>query len=245
MRDKNSSLRVSGRYSVKSFLIFCTMVLILSACQTTASVQKRVVAAYDDMVFDPAPDFWSGKYEGEKSKAIRWEQKKVSYHVKWDGVPVDHNLVSHIKTQLGIFSGLTSLHFSEVQDASDADLNITVENEKEFIVNGNQRGTCYANTQENNSKTAIISANIHLPGKDLEFATYCFSHEVMHAIGFAGHSYRLKSIMASSSDMKGQLSQWDRYIVAGHYAMNFEGNRYDRAAKLEGFNQYLKRVYGE
>lgn len=223
------------------FLRFFLLILssvILYGCQTTSSVQSRVVAAFDDMIYNPAPDLWSGQIEGVYPHPIRWETNKITYAIKWiDLDPIDE-LEIEVKYQISEFNRLTGIKLVEINDSDAPDLKIVIDNEDGYIINGNQRAACYADTDFDDETYEITKAEIRLPGAKVKEAKNCVSHELMHAFGFGGHTIRLRSVMNNPDALDGKLSRWDEYIISGLYLSTLKLSM-SRSAVLKEFEIYL------
>lgn len=98
----------------------------------------------------------------------------------------------------------------------NADLLILFTDEKEFVVNGNQRGICYASVNADN-EGVIRSAAVHVSRKSEDlWRNECLAHELLHAFGWRGHTHRIRSANSYMHN-EDELTRWDRLLMRTLY----------------------------
>lgn len=97
-----------------------------------------------------------------------------------------------------------------------ANLRIYFSEESEFVINGNELATCYSSLRSNRDWT-IAQAAVYV-GMDKETGAHqdCFTHELLHAFGWRGHTHRVRSANSYVHD-EARLTRWDRILMRAQY----------------------------
>lgn len=188
--------------------------VFLVGCQTSEQVQQRLVLAFDDATFHVAPDRQGESTIQHNEKLSRWEQD-IFYEVKVASQIKDIDQ-SFVHEAMAKFDELIPINIKHMATpSSKVNFIIRIENKEQFLVNGNQIGGCYAHLDDDGDGQ-MTEAIIALPGKKPDKAKSCLDHEIMHAIGFTGHTHRIR---ATLSYMHGEdyITKWDKYLITTLY----------------------------
>jgi hypothetical protein len=195
--------------------IFLTVAMVaLTGCQTNQQVEDRLVEAFGETMFGGGSE---GHGEGElfsKSGYIAKWKSPVTVAIVEGASAKNTDLTKKSLAELALLSGLT---FKWIQPgAGRINLDIHFSSKREFVINGNQRAACYARTG-NAPNGRIFSVGIYISrtGKD-EWRTDCLTHELLHALGWRGHTHRVRSAI-SYAHGETELTKWDKLMMRTLY----------------------------
>ena len=221
-------------------LLLVSMAILLSACQTTSTVRNRLVQAFDEAVFYVAPDQSGQKVVQKNNHLTRWE-KPILARIDIDGAGGE-DLRAHFTKVLANFTPQLPVPFTLVDAKSgiEANLIIKVPDAEAFTINSNERAACYAHVRANKDG-GVSTVEIVLPGKRLEMAKECFAHELMHGIGFRGHTHSINSALSYVPPQE-QLTQWDIILVKLLYHPELDAGM-DRQTTLAKASELIGGLY--
>jgi len=188
-----------------------------AGCQSPRVVEDRLVAAFGETMFDgngPAHQQFSADSEDEKElRLAKWESSvKISVV---EGATEEN--VAFVRETLAQFAELTRLEitFEKPHDTS-AQLQIFFDTEKNFVINGNERATCFTRTRADRRNRLELS-EVHVSWvADGKWQTDCIVHELLHAFGWRGHTHRVRSAISYMHGEK-ELTRWDVYLMRTLY----------------------------
>ena len=191
------------------------LVIFLNACQTTAQAHERLVAAFDDATFSVAPDRLGQDRIQHNSRLSRWNND-IIYSINFeDGISGQNtNIIHKSMVKFNDILPINVIH----DGASERAINLTIEIKQgeKFLINGNQQADCYAGFSANED-SQIEKAEVVISIKNLNGPNACLEHELMHAIGFSGHTHRIRSILSYFHGEK-SLTKWDRFLIETLYS---------------------------
>jgi len=192
---------------------------VVTACQSPRMVENRLVAAFGETMFDGNSVAHLNVAEGKKDHRLAKWESSVEISVV-EGATEEN--VTLVQETLGQFAELTGLDitFGEPYDRS-AQLQIFFGTDKDFVINGNERATCFARTRSDRRNRLVLS-EVHVSQvADGKWQTDCIVHELLHAFGWRGHTHRVRSAI---SYMHGEteLTRWDAYLMRTLYDRRLE-----------------------
>jgi hypothetical protein len=102
------------------------------------------------------------------------------------------------------------------RDTAGIELEIHFSDKREFVINGNQLATCYARTGgAPDGRLANVGIYIGITGEG-EWRTDCLTHELLHGMGWRGHTHRIRSAI-SYAHGETELTKWDRLMMRALY----------------------------
>lgn len=199
--------------------ILVAVILVLAGCQSSQQVEDRLVAAFGETMFDAGPGaHGEGEMFAKGGNLARWESP-VTVAVVEGQSPQNIDLV---KEKLAGMAEISGLEF-EWKEAGDPgiELEIHFSNRREFVINGNERAACFASTARPQDGLLQKSA-IHIGLiKEGEWRVNCLNHELLHALGWRGHTHRVRSAI-SYAHGETELTKWDRMLMRTLYDPRLE-----------------------
>lgn len=188
--------------------------LAVASCQSSQQIEDRLVAAFGETMFDtgPAVHGKGGIFSADGTLA-KWESP-VYVAVVEGATPENIALATEKLSGMAKLSGLA---FEWVEAADPRrELEIHFSKERNFVINGNEQAACYAGTAAPRNGL-LAQASIHIGRvKDGEWRTDCLNHELLHALGWRGHTHRVRSVI-SYAHGETELTKWDRIIMRTLY----------------------------
>ena len=201
---------------MQQFRYICLAAVLtgLAGCQSNQQVEDRLVAAFGETMFDAGrAAHGQGGIFSESGNLAKWESP-VTVAVVEGANPANVDLSKSLLAELAQLSGL-AIEWVEPGDAG-IQLKIHFSSEREFIINGNQRATCYAGTGDS-PDGRLDAASIYIGlAKEGEWRTDCLTHELLHALGWRGHTHRVRSAI-SYAHGETELTKWDRLMMRALY----------------------------
>jgi hypothetical protein len=189
-------------------------VFAITACQSNQQIEDRLVSAFEETMFDGGSGHHGqGRLFSESGNLARWETP-VSVAVVEGANSANERVARERILELSALSGLEFVW--AIAGDPEVELEIRFSNESDFIINGNQRAACYARV--GNVRDGIIgSAGVYI-GKigDDRWRTDCLAHELLHALGWRGHTHRVRSAI-SYAHGETELTRWDRMMMRTLY----------------------------
>lgn len=188
--------------------------LALVGCQSNQEVEDRLTAAFEDTMFDAGS---AGHSQGEMfSKSgylAKWESP-VRVAVTEGATPANLLAARLALDELAALSGLEIIWAKP--GTSRVNLEIRFSDDRDFVINGNQRAACFA--QVASAEGGVIgAAAVHVGRIDAEsWRTECLTHELLHALGWRGHTHRVRSAI-SYAHGETDLTRWDRMMMRALY----------------------------
>lgn len=186
----------------------------MGGCQSNQQVEDRLVAAFSETMFDAGPaSHGTGGIISQSGILAKWESPVTVAVVEGDN-PENIALTKEILAELAELGGL-ELEWAE-RGAGGIELEIHFSNKREFVINGNQLAACYASTGgANDGLLDATSIYISVTGEG-EWRTDCLTHELLHALGWRGHTHRIRSAI-SYAHGETELTKWDRLMMRALY----------------------------
>ena len=195
--------------------IFLTVVMVtVAGCQSNQEAEDRLVSAFGETMFDAgSAAHGEGGLLSQSGYLAKWESPVTVAVVEG----ATRKNIEFTKKSLGELAQLSGLTFEWVESGtSGIKLDIHFSSEREFVINGNQRASCYARTgNAPNGRLDRASIYIGLSGKD-EWRTDCLNHELLHGLGWRGHTHRIRSVI-SYAHGETKLTKWDRLMMRALY----------------------------
>lgn len=189
-------------------------ILVLAGCQSSQQIEDRLVAAFGETMFDTGPAVHGkGGIFSANGNLSKWESP-VYVAVVEGATPENLALAKRTLADMGELSGL-AFEWVEAEDPR-RELEIHFSKERNFIINGNEQAACYTGTAApRNGRLAKASVHIGLV-KEGEWRNDCLNHELLHALGWRGHTHRVRSVI-SYAHGETELTKWDRIIMRTLY----------------------------
>ncbi len=201
---------------MQQFRYICLIVVLVAftGCQSNREVEDRLVAAFGETMFDAGPArHGQGDMVSESGYLAKWESP-ITVAVLAGGNPENVALAKESLAELAKLGGL-ELEWAE-HGASNVELEIYFSEKRQFVINGNQLATCYANTGgAPDGRLTAASVHISIAG-DGDWRTDCLTHELLHALGWRGHTHRIRSAI-SYAHGETELTKWDRMMMRALY----------------------------
>lgn len=199
-------------------LVLFLSIIILSACVSAVEVQQRLLQAFDDVVFAVAPDWGGSLVRQHNSNLVRWEGE-LTYSIEWeeDANPDFEVDVEAAMTKITNIAGLTSRRIDDTENSNVAFHMRPGKNG--YIVNGAERASCYAHIPSSDKvreQGILERTEIHMPSDLIETSYDCLEHEILHIMGFRGHSQGIRSVLAVFSG-ETELTKWDVMLLKTVY----------------------------
>ncbi len=195
--------------------IFLLVVLTaLAGCQSSQEVEDRLVAAFGETMFDAGPaSHGQGEVFSKSGNLAKWESP-VTVAVMVGDTPENVAATKEILSELADLGGL---ELDWVKAGADGiELEIHFSDKREFVINGNQLAACYARTGDaSDGRLKTVGIYIGMTGED-EWRTNCLTHELLHALGWRGHTHRIRSAI-SYAHGESELTKWDRLMMRALY----------------------------
>ncbi len=195
--------------------IFLVVVWVaLTGCQSSQQVEDRLVAAFGETMFDAGPaGHGQGKMFSQSGNLAKWESPVIVAVVE-GGNPENVALTKEILNELAELGDL-ELELAK-RGAAGIELEIHFSDKREFVINGNQLATCYARTGgAPDGRLANVGIYIGITGEG-EWRTDCLTHELLHGMGWRGHTHRIRSAI-SYAHGETELTKWDRLMMRALY----------------------------
>lgn len=196
------------------YIFLAAVVTALTACQSNRQVEDRLVAAFGETMFDAGPAaHGTGGVLSRSGNLAKWESPLTVAVV--EGASEEN--VDLARAELAELARLSGLTIDWVEpDAAEIGLKIHFSRDRDFIINGNQRASCYAGTG-NATDGRLDAAGIYIGlVKEGEWRTDCLTHELLHALGWRGHTHRVRSAI-SYAHGETELTRWDRLLMRTLY----------------------------
>ncbi len=196
------------------YIFILLAVALLAGCQSSQQVEDRLVAAFGETMFDAGP---AGHGQGEmfsrSGNLAKWESP-VTVAVVEGANPAN---VDFTKKSLAEMAELSGLAFEWVEPgARGIELEIHFSDERDFVINGNQRAACYASIDGSpDGRLGDVAIFIGRAGEG-EWRTGCLTHELLHGLGWRGHTHRVRSAI-SYAHGETELTKWDRLMMRTLY----------------------------
>ena len=174
-------------------------VLLLAGCKTTEQNRDRVAAFFTEIAYGDNSALLADNAL-KTGRITRWEKAPT---VSVSGSPTDEQRRT-VEEAVARFAEATGLDIRQV--GSGGDIRIDFSEVRDFVIRRNIRADCYAHT--NRPSGRLDSVDIKIGARYAEDGGSCIDHELMHAFGFFGHSYRLRSVM-STIHSEDYLTPWD------------------------------------
>jgi hypothetical protein len=196
------------------YIFLMAVMTALAGCQSNQQVEDRLVAAFGETMFDAGrAAHGQGELFSHSGNLARWESPVTVAVVEGD-TPENVAITKEVLSELAELGGL-ELDWAE-RGADGIDLEIHFSDQREFIINGNQLATCYARTGgAPDGRLAGVGIYIGIAG-DGEWRTDCLVHELLHGMGWRGHTHRLRSAISYAHGETG-LTKWDRLMMRALY----------------------------
>lgn len=189
------------------------LAMAIAGCQSGQQLEDRLVLAFEEAIFN-AGRISDTAEQGSKAAIIARFSSPVRVSII-EGATADNQELA--RQTLDEFAAVTEVTIEwRPPGYGDADLLILFTDRKEFIVNGNERGICYASVRADD-EGVIRPSRVHISRKDENvWQTECLVHELLHAFGWRGHTHRIRS---ANSYMHGEyaLTRWDRLLMRTLY----------------------------
>jgi hypothetical protein len=190
------------------------VLVALMGCQSNQKVEDRLVAAFGETMFEAGlASHGQGEILSQSGNLAKWESP-ITVAVMEGGNPENMALTREILTELAQLGDL-ELEWVD-RDADGIELEIHFSDKRQFVINGNQLTTCYARTGGTpDGRLALAGIYISSTG-DGEWRTDCLTHELLHALGWRGHTHRIRSAI-SYAHGESELTKWDRLMMRALY----------------------------
>lgn len=190
-----------------------SLVMAIGGCQSNQQVEDRLVLAFGEAMFNTGRISDTAE-EGARAAVTARFSSPVRVGV-FEGATADNQeFTRRTLEEFAIVTGV-KIDWRPPEDR-DADLVILFTDEKEFVVNGNQRGICYASVHADD-KGVIRFAAVHVSWKSENvWRNECLVHELLHAFGWRGHTHRIRSANSYMHD-EHELTRWDRLLLRTLY----------------------------
>ncbi|MBE9554855.1 MAG: DUF2927 domain-containing protein [Proteobacteria bacterium] len=196
------------------YIFLVAVMVALAACQSNQEVEDRLVAAFGETMFNAgATAHGQGGLLSQSGNLAKWESPVTVAVVEGD-TPENVAATMEILSELAGLSGL-ELEWAE-RGADGIKLEIHFSDKREFVINGNQLTTCYARTGDApDGRLSSAGIYIGVTGEG-EWRTSCLTHELLHALGWRGHTHRIRSAI-SYAHGESELTKWDRLMMRALY----------------------------
>jgi hypothetical protein len=197
------------------YLFSLNLLLAMTGCQSAQQAENRLVLAFGEAMF-PAELTGGHTVEsvpGDTPHLTRWPSD-VRASMMAGGTP-DMAAATHaVLEEFAALSGVSVVWLAPGDDS--ANLRIYFSEENDFLINGNELATCYSSIRSNRDWT-IARASVFV-GMDKETGAHqdCFTHELLHAFGWRGHTHRVRSANSYAHD-ETRLTRWDRILMRTQY----------------------------
>ena len=197
------------------YLFSLNLLLAITGCQSSEQAENRLARAFGEAMF---PDQRTGGHmvesvPGNAPHLTRWSGPVRASLMEGDS-PQTSAAVRAVMEEFSDLSGV-SIHWLAPGDGS-ASLRIYFSEESDFVINGNELATCYSSIYSNRD-WSIARASVYV-GWDKETGGHrnCFTHELLHAFGWRGHTHRVRSANSYVHD-ETRLTRWDRILMRALY----------------------------
>ena len=174
--------------------------------------------AFDDVVFNVAPDWGGSLVRQHNRNLVRWEGE-LTFSVEWDG-EVDSDFENDIETAMKKITEIAGLSSRRIQDTENSNVAFHMRPGKNgYIVNGAERASCYAHipgSKQDREKGVLKRTEIHMPSDLMQTSYDCLEHEILHIMGFRGHSQGIRSVLSTFSN-ETELTKWDIILLKTVY----------------------------
>lgn len=196
------------------YIFLVAALVALSGCQSNQQVEDRLVAAFGETMFDAgSAAHGQGTMLSQSGNLAKWESTVTVAVVEGD-TPANIALTKEILAELAELGGL-ELKMA-ARDAAAIGLEIHFSDKREFVINGNQLATCYARTRGTpDGRLTDVGIYIGITGEG-EWRTDCLTHELLHGMGWRGHTHRIRSAI-SYAHGESELTKWDRLMMRALY----------------------------
>jgi len=196
------------------FIFLAVAAMVLAGCQSNQQVEDRLVAAFGETMFDAGPAaHGQGEMFSKSGNLAKWESP-VTVSVVEGNNPENVAITKKALAELAELGGI-AVEWVE-PGAPGIELEIHFSTEREFIINGNQLAACYARTG-GTPDGYLKNVGVYIGAEgDGGWHTDCLTHELLHAMGWRGHTHRLRSAISYAHGETG-LTKWDRMIMRALY----------------------------
>jgi len=201
---------------MQQFRYICLIVFLVAftGCQSNRQVEDRLVAAFGETMFDAgSARHGQGEILSKNGYLAKWESP-ITVAVVQGKNPENVAFAKEIIAELAALGGL-ELVWAEPGEGS-VELEIFFSNERQFVINGNQLASCYARTgSAPDGWLTTAGVYISFTGEG-DWRTDCLTHELLHALGWRGHTHRIRSVI-SYAHGETELTKWDRMMMRALY----------------------------
>jgi hypothetical protein len=188
--------------------------LTAAACESNQEVENRLVAAFGETMFHAGPEaHGEGQLFTKSGMLAKWNSP-VTVAVMEAGEPANIEIV---RKKLAEMSEASGLAFNWVEPGGRRpQLRIYFDTAQDFIINGNERADCYTRIEDRRNGY-LYDASVHVGlAKEGEWRTGCLTHELLHALGWRGHTHRVRSAI-SYAHGETEMTRWDRLMMRTLY----------------------------
>lgn len=196
------------------FIFLATALIALAGCQSNQRVEDRLVAAFGETMFEAGQTaHGQGEVFSRSGNLAKWESPVIVSVVEGNN-PENVAIATKTLAELAELGGL-AVEWVE-PDTPGIELQIHFGAEREYIINGNQLAACYARTAGTpDGHLKDVGIYISAAG-DGGWRTDCLTHELLHGLGWRGHTHRLRSAISYAHGETG-LTNWDRMMMRALY----------------------------
>ena len=197
------------------YLFSLNLLLAITGCQSAQQAENRMVRAFGEAMF-PLQQLGGHMVEsvpGDTPHLTRWSSGVRASMM--EGATPETMAATHAVLEEFAALSNVSVDWLAPEDNS-ANLRIYFSEKSEFVINGNELATCYSSMRSNRDWT-IAQARVYV-GMEKETGAHrdCFTHELLHAFGWRGHTHRVRSAN-SYAHGENQLTRWDRILMRTQY----------------------------
>ena len=145
-------------------------------------------------------------------------------------VPPDYEHIEAVKMLLEPVSSASALSIRIVSEVGLPGITLT---QSGIATPGKKYKSQCSASRSVDGACRITGATITLPrGLDANQFAYCFTHELLHALGFQGHAWNMPSVMNPKAEIM-EFTAWDSEVLERLYSDQIEPG--DREAGLRAF----------
>lgn len=206
-RDGPQILDRIGRAAACAALL---MLPILSGCETTQVRNDRLVRFVDELLFGGPLD----AHQEQDKRLARWNG---AMRVAMTGARAG-DFHEYVGAEVKAMGALAGLEARMVETADEANVIVTLVEERDFLVNDEYVG-CYVSLDGSGSH--IRQAKIYVGMLQSDNFERCIAHEFMHVFGFRFHSGLVSSVLSPVHDEEA-LTGWDELALRVLYDPRLE-----------------------
>jgi hypothetical protein len=201
------------------YILMLFLGVTLAACQSPELVEDRLVSAFGETMFGNRGQIYDRTATGENDQHLEKWHSSVEISVI-EGATEEN--IAIVQESLNQFAELTALEINLMEPKNEsAQLKIFFSNERDFVINDNERAACFAHTRSDR-ENRLEMAEVHISRiDDGRWHTDCLDHELLHAFGWRGHTHRVRSAI-SYMHGENELTRWDVYLMRTLYDPRLE-----------------------